>query len=46
MSFTIPKLGTAPTVADTDEGAAPSETGMTSTYDTVTVNKFAGQYRS
>ena len=42
MSFTIPKLGTAPTVADTDEGAAPSETGMTSTYDTVTVNKFAG----
>lgn len=42
MSFTIPKLGTAPTVADTDEGAAPSETGMTSTYDTVNVNKFAG----
>jgi len=42
MSFTIPKLGTAPTVADTDEGASPSETGMTSTYDTVTVNKFAG----
>ena len=45
MSFTIPKLGTAPTVADTDEGAAPSETGMTSTYDTVTVNKFAGLNR-
>ena len=45
MSFTIPKLGTAPTVADTNEGAAPSETGMTSTYDTVTVNKFAGLNR-
>ena len=45
MSFTIPKLGTAPTVADTNEGAAPSETGMTSTYDTVTVEKFAGLNR-
>jgi HK97 family phage major capsid protein len=45
MSFTIPKLGTAPTVADTDEGVGPSETGMTSTYDTVTVNKFAGLNR-
>jgi HK97 family phage prohead protease len=45
MSFTIPKLGTAPTVADTNEGAAPSETGMTSTYDTISVNKFAGLNR-
>ena len=45
MSFTIPKLGTAPTVADADEGATLSETGMTSTYDTVTVNKFAGLNR-
>ena len=43
MSFTIPKLGTAPTVADADEAAAISTTGMTSTYDTVTVNKFAGR---
>ena len=43
MSFTIPKLGTAPTVADADEGASISTTGMTSTYDTVTVNKFAGR---
>ena len=43
MSFTIPKLGTAPTVADTDENASPSETGMTSDYLTVTVNKFAGR---
>jgi HK97 family phage prohead protease len=45
MSFTIPKLGTAPTVADANEGAAPSETGMTSTYDTINVNKFAGLNR-
>jgi hypothetical protein len=37
MSFTVPRLYTnagsadvAPTVADTNEGAAPSETGMTS----------------
>ena len=43
MSFTIPKLGTAPTVADADEAAAISTTGMTSTYDTITVNKFAGR---
>ena len=43
MSFTIPKLGTAPTVADADEAASISTTGMTSTYDTVTVNKFAGR---
>jgi HK97 family phage major capsid protein len=30
-------------VADTDEAAAPSETGMTSDYLTVNVNKFAGR---
>jgi hypothetical protein len=36
-------LGTAPTVADADEAASISTTGMTSTYDTVTVNKFAGR---
>lgn len=45
MSFTIPKLGTAPTVADTNEGAAPSETGMTSDYTTVSINKFSGLNR-
>ena len=45
MSFTIPKLGTAPTVADTNEGSGPSETGMTSTYDTISVEKFAGLNR-
>ena len=43
MSFTIPKLGTAPTAADFDEAATITVTGMTSTYDTVTVNKFAGR---
>jgi HK97 family phage prohead protease len=50
MSFTVPRLytndgNTAPTVADTDEGIAPSETGMTSTFDTVNVNKFSGLQR-
>jgi len=42
MTFTVPKLGTAPTVAATAEGVAPSETGMTSTYLTGTVVKYAG----
>jgi HK97 family phage prohead protease len=52
LSFTVPRMytnaavpNTAPTVADTDEGAAPSETGMTSAYDTVTINKFSGLQR-
>ena len=52
MSFTVPRLYTnagtpdvAPTVADTNEGSAPSETGMTSTYDTVSINKFSGLNR-
>ena len=52
MSFTVPRLYTnagtpdvAPTVADTDEGAAPSETGMTSAYDTISINKFSGLQR-
>ena len=42
LSFTIPVMGTAPTVAETAEAAAPSETGMTSTYQTVTVKKYSG----
>jgi len=52
MSFTVPRLYTnassadvAPTVADTNEGSAPSETGMTSAYDTVDINKFSGLQR-
>jgi len=43
MSFSIPKLTTAPTVAATDEAAAPSNTGMVSAYLTGTVTKYAGQ---
>lgn len=42
MTFTVPTLGTAPTVAATGEAVAPSETGMTSTYLTGTVSKYAG----
>lgn len=45
LSFTVPKMGTAPTVASTAEGGAPSETGMTSTYDTVTAAKYSGLNR-
>ena len=52
MSFTVPRLytnaatpDTAPTVADTNEGSAPSETGMTSAYDTISINKFSGLQR-
>lgn len=43
MSFTIPALTTAPTVAETAEAGTFSETGMTSNYQTVTVKKYAGQ---
>jgi HK97 family phage major capsid protein len=52
MSFTVPRLYTnagtpnvAPTVADTNEGSAPSETGLTSSYDTININKFSGLNR-
>ena len=34
---------TAPTVASTAESAAPSNTGMTSSYESFTVTKYAGQ---
>lgn len=51
MQINIPSLVTsagggtdvAPTVAETDELDAPSYTGMTSSYETVAVKKFAGQ---
>ena len=47
MTFQIPSLitptDTAPTVAETAEAAAPSNTGMTSEYLTGTVKKYAGQ---
>lgn len=49
MSFTIPRLYTnassanaAPTVAAVNEGAATSETGMTSAYDTISIQKYSG----
>ena len=41
LSWTVPKMGTAPTSAVTAEGGAPSETGMTSSYDTVTASKYS-----
>jgi len=47
MTFQIPSLITptdaAPTVAETAEAGAPSNTGMTSEYLTGTVKKYAGQ---
>ena len=50
MTISIPSLvtsagggsSTAPTVATTAEDVAPSSTGMTSAYETVSVQKFAG----
>ena len=41
LSFTVPKMGTAPTTAAVAEGGAPSETGMTSSYDTITAAKYS-----
>lgn len=51
MTINIPSLvtsagggsSTAPTVAVTGEDVAPSSTGMTSAYESVSVQKFAGQ---
>lgn len=45
MTISVPKITTNGTVADTDEGAAPSETGIVSSYVNLTVNKFAGMQR-
>jgi HK97 family phage major capsid protein len=42
MSFTIPKLTQAPTVADVNEEGSPFGTPMTSDFLTVNVNKYAG----
>jgi len=44
-TISIPKIGTAPTVASAAEGAAPSETGMTATALTGTATKYAGLNR-
>ena len=45
MTISHPKITTNSTVSDTDEGAAPSETGIVSSYVNATVNKFAGMQR-
>jgi len=45
MTISHPKITTSGTVADTNEGAAPSETGIVSAYVNATVNKFAGMQR-
>ena len=45
MTISHPKITTSGTVADTDEGAAPSNTGIVSAYVNATVNKFAGLQR-
>lgn len=42
MSYTIPRMGTAPTVATVAEAGATSATGMTSDYITATVVKKSG----
>jgi HK97 family phage prohead protease len=43
MSFEIPKLTQAPTVAETAEGAAPSNTDQNVAFTTVSVKKYVGQ---
>ena len=43
LSFEIPKITTAPTVAETAEAGAPSETDQAISYTTVNVKKYAGQ---
>ena len=43
MQLQIPRIKTVPTVADTNEGSAPSDTGMEVEFVTATVNKYAGQ---
>ena len=42
MSFEIPKITAVPTVADVNEASAITETGMTNSFLTVNVNKYAG----
>ena len=43
MTFEIPKITTAPTVAQADEAAALSETDTASSFVSVAVKKFGGQ---
>jgi HK97 family phage prohead protease len=42
MSFEIPKITAVPTVEDENEGDAIVETGMTNSFLTVNINKYAG----
>jgi HK97 family phage major capsid protein len=43
MTFEIPKITTAPTVAEASEGAAISETDQAASFVSVSVKKYAGQ---
>lgn len=43
MTFEIPKITTAPTVAETNQGSAFSDTNMESSFLSVPIKKFAGQ---
>ena len=43
MTFEIPKITAMPTVAETNEGAAFSDTDQTSAFLSVSVKKYAGQ---
>lgn len=45
MVISHPKITTNGTVADTNEGAAPSEQGIISSYVNLDVNKFSGMQR-
>jgi len=45
MLVQVPKITTSGTVAETAEGAAPSETGIVSSYVDLTVKKYAGLQR-
>lgn len=45
MTVAIPKITTNGTVAETNEGAAPSEQGIVSSYVEATVKKYAGLQR-
>jgi HK97 family phage major capsid protein len=45
MTISVPKITTSGTVAETAEAAAPSETGIVSSYVNLTVKKYAGLQR-
>jgi HK97 family phage prohead protease len=45
MTFEIPKLTQAPTVAETAEGAAPSETDQNVSFLSVSVKKYSGSQK-